>query len=117
MARPGHLPKLFQAMLPEWQVRWQRHTPSWTGTLALTVGEDTRALESGPDGVRLCEHPRDAANAVTLSPQVFTQLLFGYRPAHWAAEQSGQQVPEEHLSLLDTILTTSQAWIAGSDAF
>jgi hypothetical protein len=117
MARPGHLPTLFQAMLPEWQARWQGSGRDWIGTLALTVGDEAYRLELGPDGVRLRDHRRDMANAVTLCPQVFAQLLLGYRPVRWAAEQPGQQVSEDLLPLLDVLFPTAPAWIAGSDAF
>src|SRR6266536_2191689 len=33
LARPAHLPTLFQAMLPEWQAGWRRRSPDWSGTV------------------------------------------------------------------------------------
>ena len=58
-----------------------------------------------------------AARQVVMSQQVFTQLLFGYRPISWAAKQPGQTIPEDLHGILDILFGKTQAWIAGSDAF
>jgi hypothetical protein len=58
-----------------------------------------------------------AARQITMSQQVFTQLLFGYRSVSWAAQQPGQVIPENLHGILDILLSGTQTWIAGSDAF
>lgn len=51
------------------------------------------------------------------SQQVFTQLVFGFRPVTWAAIQAGQRVPDELVAILDVLFPHKQSWIAGSDYF
>jgi hypothetical protein len=67
--------------------------------------------------VRLDERPAAGAPQVRLSPEVFTQLLFGFRPAWWAAEQVGQVAPETLLPVLAALFPLEATWVAGSDAF
>jgi GNAT superfamily N-acetyltransferase len=117
MARPAHLGELFAALLPRWQVQWQRYTPPWTGLLSLMVDEEIRVLELGADGLRFSELPPDGLPRVRMSPQVFVQLLFGFRPVCWTADQPGQEVPEPLIPVLEVLFPQEPAWIAGSDAF
>lgn len=117
MARPAHLPTLFQAMLPQWQASWERRRVGWRGTMTLTVGEERCVLEAEERCLRLREGGSATDHPVRLSEEVFTQLLFGFRPAAWAAEQPGQQVPEALLPVLEVLFPLEAAWIAGSDAF
>lgn len=115
MASPIDVPALVRSSLPAWQDRWQRGAPDWSGTLALTAGEATFVLQSEPTGIRLLDCAAGAAHAINLSPQVFVQLLFGYRPASWAAGQAGQQVPQDLVPLLTALFPPGCAWIAPTD--
>jgi predicted N-acetyltransferase YhbS len=117
LARPAHLPSLFHAMLPEWQVGWRRRAPGWSGTITLAVGDEACGLELGLGGVALLERRPEGGQAVRLTPEVFTQLLFGFRPVWWAAEQPGQEIAEELVPVLEALFPLQPVWIAGSDAF
>ena len=51
------------------------------------------------------------------SPQVFTQLVFGFRPVEWAVMQEDQFVPDEFVPVLELLFPHKPSWIAGSDYF
>lgn len=108
-------PALIESLLPVWQERWSRRPPTQAATLALTVDEATWTLELAPGGVRLLERTPGDARAVRLSARVLTQLVFGYRPASWAALQPDQQVQDDLIPLLDALFPPGQSWIAPSD--
>jgi GNAT superfamily N-acetyltransferase len=117
MARPAALTGLCRSFLPMWRERWQQASSGWTGILALQIGEETCFLELSSAGVNLLTPQPPEAHPLKLSPQRFTQLLFGYRPATWLAQQPGQQLPPELIPLLDILFPRSQSWIAGTDQF
>ncbi len=117
MARPVHLPTLFQSLLLLWQDRWKQALPSWCGTIALTVDDTTRYLELGAVGARYIERPSTHISQVNLTPQVFTQLLFGFRSISWAMLQPDQDIPPELAPILNILFPAKEAWIAGSDFF
>jgi len=120
MARTADISTLIDALLPLWNVRWQKNSPVRSGILALTI-EDVPFLP-GADavGIHLLDPMTSSAHAarhITMSQHVFTQLLFGYRPISWAAKQPKQIIPEDLHAVLDILFPKTQAWIAGSDAF
>jgi predicted N-acetyltransferase YhbS len=119
MARPVHLPTLLQSLLPLWQEYWHGRSRlvDWTGTLALTVDTHTSILEITPTGIHACGKPSYAPQGVTFSSQVFTQLIFGFRPVSWAVLQPGQQISAELMPLLNVLFPLSHACVAGSDYF
>lgn len=117
MARPVHLPTLFQSLLTVWQGRWQSSISSWSGNIALNVGNYTCFIELGIAEIHLSEHPLPGTHMVHLGAQVFTQLLFGHRPITWASAQPGQHIPDELIPVLSTLFPTSTGCIAGSDYF
>jgi hypothetical protein len=78
MARLASLPTLAQALLPAWQARWRQSLAHWSGTITLMVGEDTCTLRFDSTQLQLSESS-ESAMRVRLSPQRFTQLVFGYR--------------------------------------
>lgn len=117
MARPVHLPTLLRAMLPCWNERWLPGSQHWSGVIELHIGNDICALAVDADGLYLKEPPYTATRHVRLTPQVFTQLLFGYRSVSWAAQQSGQHIPKELFPLLQALFPRGYAWINGTDAF
>lgn len=49
--------------------------------------------------------PGKAANAFSLTPQAFVQVLFGYRPITGFLEQSQQSLPDELTSIFNTPLS------------
>jgi len=120
MARTAHVPTLIDALLPLWNERWQRHNPGRSGVLAVSIEDESFLLGSDGVGIHLLDPMTSsghAARQITLSQQVFTQLLFGYRPISWAAKQRGQAIPEDLHGVLDILFAKNSAWIAGSDAF
>ncbi len=117
MARMVSFSALVQSLLPLWQDRWQKHPLEWTGVLALAVGEERCILDLSPSLVRLVDRLSSEEQEVRFSQQVFTQLVFGFRPITWAAIQAGQHIPAELVPILDTFFPYKQSWIAGSDYF
>ncbi len=117
MARMVSFSTLVQSLLPLWQDRWQKQHIEWTGVLALVVDEERCTIELSPSCVRLADHFADEEQEVRFSQQIFTQLVFGFRPVTWAAIQAGQHVPYELVPILDVLFPNKQSWIAGSDYF
>jgi hypothetical protein len=119
MARPAHLPTLLSSLLPLWQEYWRQRSRAlnWTGTLALKIGNDVSFLEVGPTSMRFVAAPSSSPHHVTFSQQVFTQLIFGFRPISWAMTQPGQAQGSGLIPVLNVLFPLSQAWIAGSDFF
>jgi GNAT superfamily N-acetyltransferase len=102
LARPGYLRALFEGLLPLWRRRWSRARTDWSGVLALEVSDSeddqagkeatTHYFELTSDNVRLVgEQP--GAHVVRLSGAVFTQLIFGYRSAHWIGAAESTLLP------------------------
>jgi len=119
MARLAHVPTLLQSLLPLWQKYWQERSRlvDWTGTLMLTIDTYTSFLEVTPTNIHFIDRPSSSPLHVTLSSNMFVQLIFGFRPISWAQLQPGQQLPAELIPALNVLFPLSQAWIAGSDFF
>jgi predicted N-acetyltransferase YhbS len=117
MARMVSFSTLVQSFLPLWQDRWQRHHIEWSGVLVLVVNDERCNLELSPSRVWLIDHLTDEEQEVSFSQQVFTQLVFGFRPVTWAAIQADQYIPDELIPILDVLFPHKQSWIAGSDYF
>ncbi|HEX6780241.1 MAG TPA: GNAT family N-acetyltransferase [Ktedonobacterales bacterium] len=117
MARVASLPSLAQAMLPEWQARWQRGTTRWSGALTLVVDGETCALALEGASIRLLDEPPAQARQVILSQQGLTQLLFGYRPLALIAAQPDHSIPADLFPVLEALFPPVHACIAGSDDF
>ena len=120
MARTGHVPTLIDGLLPLWNERWQRYNAGRSGTLAVTIEDESFLLGSDGVGIHLLDPMTSSAHAarqVVMSQQVFTQVLLGYRPISWAAKQSGQSIPEDLHGVLDILFSQAETWIPGSDAF
>ena len=116
MARLVSLPTLAQALLPAWQARWRQSLAHWSGTIALMVGEDTCTLHF--DGTQLQRiESSESATVVRLSPQRFTQLVFGYRPVAWTLQQGEQSPPDEVVTVLNILFPYGHTWIPASDWF
>jgi len=119
MARPAHLLTLLPSLLPLWQKYWQERSRlvDWTGTLMFTVDDQTSFLEVTSSAVHLIAIPSSPPLQINFNSNLFTQLIFGFRPISWALLQSGQQLPVELISVLSILFPLSQAWVAGSDFF
>ena len=117
MARIVSFSALVQSLLPLWQERWQKNQIEWKGSLAFVVDEEKCILEFSPTAMRLIDQLSGGKQEVRFSQQVFTQLVFGFRPVTWAAIQAGQHVPDELISVLNVLFPHKQSWIAGSDYF
>lgn len=55
MARLVNLPALTQAMLPEWQARWQRSLAHWSGDVSLMVGDEAFMFRFAGTALQLLE--------------------------------------------------------------
>ena len=117
MARMVSFSGLVQSLLPLWQDHWHKQHVEWTGVVVLAVDDERCTLELTPSLVRLVDRPARKVQEVNFSQQVFTQLVFGFRPVTWAAKQTGQHVPGELIPILDVLFPHKQSWIAGSDYF
>jgi hypothetical protein len=119
MARPAHLPTLLQSLLPLWQKYWLQRpvTLNWSGTLILSIDDYSCFLEIASAGIRFVDRASSTPQQVVLSRQVFTQLIFGFRPISWVFSQPGQQIPGELTPLLNVLFPHGQGWVAGSDFF
>ncbi len=117
LARPGALQALVEAMLPEWEERWQRSAARWSGALAFAIGDERFALDLRSAGVAVLEQIPVQAPTITLTPQALTQALFGYRPITWALQHDAQALSDDLLLALTTLFPPIQTWIAGSDDF
>lgn len=117
MARVASLPALAQAMLPEWQARWQRSAAPWSGVLMLVVDGETCALALDGASIRLLDELPAQVRQVILSQQGLTQLLFSYRPLALVAAQPNHSIPADLFPVLDALFPPGHTCIAGSDDF
>jgi len=118
LARPGYLDALFEGLVPLWRERWRRARCAWSGVLALHVQapRDDVASEAGarclleltPDDLRRRDDT-STAHIVHLNLAVFTQLVFGCRPARWTA------APAHLLAPLAVLFPTGVPWYPASN--
>jgi len=117
MARLVNLPALTRAMLPEWQDRWQRSLAHWSGDVSLMVGDEAFTLRIEGSDLQLLAAPSTTAKALLLTPQAFTQLVFGFRPIGRVLQQSEHSLPSDLATVLTILFPTGQTWIPPSDWF
>lgn len=115
MARLVNLPALTRAMLPEWQARWRRSLAHWSGDLSLIVGDEAFTLRIAGTDLQLLDEADVAQDALRLTPQAFTQAVFGYRPIARVIQQ--QPLPDDLLTVLNILFPTGNTWIPASDWF
>jgi hypothetical protein len=75
----------------------------WSGTYTWKGGR-VAAADSGTTQTR-----------IVLSPQVFVQLLFGYRRIDWARSLPGHNIPPESERILSCIIGAGRGWIPPGD--
>ena len=117
MARLVNLPTFSQAMLPEWQERWRRSLSHWSGNVLLTVGDESCILHFEGSELRLVNQVIDAVEVIQLTPELFIQVVFGYRPVGWAVHQHRQFVNRDLLPVLNVLFPEGHTWIPASDWF
>ena len=119
MARLVSLSALTQAMLPEWQARWQRSLAHWSGDIALMVGDEAFTFRIAGTDIRLLDLPGTTANALLLTPQAFTQVVFGYASIVRVLQQREhvRPLPDDVATVLSILFPTGQTWIPTSDWF
>ncbi|GCE29019.1 hypothetical protein KDA_45030 [Dictyobacter alpinus] len=117
LARFTRLPLLFNAMLPELEARWQRSLAHWSGELQFIIENERVTLAINGATLELVETAGPTALTFQCSPQSFTQLIFGYRPASWLLAQQPQTLPAEALAILTQLFPTEHTWISFTDSF
>src|SRR5579863_1649511 len=119
MARLVNLPALTRAMLPEWQARWHRSLAHWSGDVTLVVGDKAFTLRIAGTNLQLLDSPDNTANALLLTPQAFTQVVFGYASIVRVLQQREDVRPlsDDVATVLSILFPTGQTWIPSSDWF
>lgn len=103
MARVAHWESLLEALGPLLRVRGGRRLPTNAPSGSSGVASAQEALR---------ELARDASG-----PGSLAQLLLGYRPCRWIAQQSGGVLCEEQVTTLEAYLPQEPVWFAGTDGF
>jgi predicted N-acetyltransferase YhbS len=115
MARIIHLPTLMASLLPELQERWRRALAYWQGELVFTIGDEAFALRIHDRTVQLVDVPSATSAHVTLSPQQFAEVIFGYRPLSYFVH--ARALEGELGNALALLFPTGHTWIPATDWF
>ncbi|HEU5432606.1 MAG TPA: GNAT family N-acetyltransferase [Thermomicrobiales bacterium] len=113
-ASPVDLPGLARAMAPEWNARWLAAPPDWSGSIALTAGDEAVTLRLDGDGVA-CDASPDAARDAILPHATLLPLLFGFRTVAWAAARADHPWPAGLTAALERLFPPVTPWIAPTD--
>jgi hypothetical protein len=119
MARLVNLPTLTRAMLPEWQARWHSSLAHWSGDVILVVGNEAFTFRIADRNLQLLNESNPTTNALLLTPQAFTQVVFGYAPIVRVLQQRehARPLPDDVATVLSILFPTGQTWIPASDWF
>ncbi len=117
MARLVSLSALSRAMLPELRARWKRSMASSQGDITLAVGKEALTLRIMGTDVELLEATSPGAPSLALTPQVFTQVLFGYVPILNVVQPAELGQLDDARSALPVLFPTGRAYIPPSDWF
>ena len=82
----------------------------------ILIGINSCTLRFNNTQLHLIESS-ESATVVRLSPQRFTQLVFGYRPVAWTLQQGEQSPPDEVVTVLKVLFPYGHTWIPSSDWF
>jgi len=115
MARIVHLPTLMAALLPELQERWRRALAYWQGEVIFTVGDEAFGLRIHDRTVQLVDVASATSAHVTLSPQQFVEVIFGYRPLSYFVHTHALE--SELGNVLALLFPTGHTWISVTDWF
>jgi predicted N-acetyltransferase YhbS len=117
LGRLVSLRRTLESLRPVWHSRLARASPGWAGAFVLTVGDESAAVEVGDGVVEVLDAAPPGAPRVTIAPDRFIQLVWGYRPVAYVASQPGTAIPRELERVLDVLFPPGHAWIPGSDRF
>ncbi len=81
------------------------------------VADQSCILQTEGTELRLVKQLIGASEAIHLTPELFIQVVFGYRPVAWAVQQLGQFVNRELLAVLNVLFPIGHTWIPASDWF
>jgi predicted N-acetyltransferase YhbS len=120
MARLIDFSALLEAMLPELRARWWHSLAQWEGDVTLAVGQEIATLGITGRDIRLVSSQDARARTqarIQMTPQLLTQVVFGYRPMSAIAQEQEQALAhtDEVAAALAHIFPTGHTWIAGSD--
>jgi predicted N-acetyltransferase YhbS len=123
-ARLVHLEALFESCVPHWTdalaaLRRREGSGPYAVQIAVAAADggppEATATVGASAGAPAGAGPPPVA--VRLSPRLLAPLLFGYRPAAWAAAHPEASVPAAALPLLDALFPSGTPWVPGTDAF
>ncbi|GHO83990.1 hypothetical protein KSZ_19960 [Dictyobacter formicarum] len=117
MARLVNLSALARAMLPEWQARWQQSLAHWSGDISLLIGDEAFTLHIVGEDLQLLNEPGNTEHTFILTPQAFTQAIFGYCPITRAIQLREHQLTSDLVTVLTILFPTGRTWIPTSDWF
>ncbi len=117
MGRIIDLPTVVEAMLPEWQARWQRSLARWSGTLSFAIDGEPFDLNIEGTQISASKPEEEIGQILYFSQQAFTQLLFGYRPIAWFLREDETHVSPDVLAALSILFPTDHTFITRSDDF
>ncbi|HZO76067.1 MAG TPA: GNAT family N-acetyltransferase [Ktedonobacteraceae bacterium] len=117
MARLVNLPALRRAMLPEWQARWHRSLARWSGDVSLVVGDEVFTFRFAGTDLQVLETSDTGANTFSLTPQAFTQVVFGYCSITNVIQPNVPLASEDLRTVFTILFPTGQTWISPSDWF
>jgi hypothetical protein len=141
MARPADTRLLIEQLLPRWELLLQRVQSGWTGSLAISIGRNImrgsvpglQAVGSGTielskerevafldvaaGRIQMAQEASPGAELVELSLEVFSQLLFGFRPVAWAAARPEITLPATVIPLFEVLFPLGHTWIPRTDWF
>jgi hypothetical protein len=83
----------------------------------LRVGDEGCLLQIEGSDLRLVNLGINRAEVIQLTPEIFTQLLFGYCPIASAIHQQGVSMHDDMLTVLNVLFPTGHCWIPASDWF
>jgi hypothetical protein len=118
MARLIDCSALLAAMLPELRARWRNSLAQWEGEITLAVGQDIATLGITGRDIRLVSSqgaPARIQARIQMTPQLLTQVVFGYHPISAIVREQALAHADEMLAILAHIFPTGHTWIAGSD--
>jgi hypothetical protein len=81
------------------------------------VGDEAFTLRIEGSDLQLLAAPSTTAKALSLTPQAFTQAVFGSCPIGRVLQQRGHSLPSDLATVLTILFPTGRTWIPTSDWF
>jgi hypothetical protein len=89
----------------------------WSGDVSLMVGNEAFMFHFAGTDLQLLETSSTCANTFSLTPQAFTQVVFGYCPIASVMQPDARQLSDDLTTVLTILFPTGQTWIPPSDWF